>query len=233
MQSTVSNMPLVRQSTVDRPKMSDAAYERLRDAIVRGELAPGEKIKDADLAEMLGLSRTPVREALTRLLESGLIESKPGVYTRLSTLNRHDVAANLSVLKALDSLAMQSAVPRLTERDFHSMRQANRNFAAAVQRQDVSKALAADDAFHHVIIEAADNPVIARIIEQLHPQLHRILYRKFSGLLGGEETINHHDELIKVCEQGDAQAAAAISGEHWSHLADLISGLFDSNELSA
>jgi DNA-binding GntR family transcriptional regulator len=233
MQSTVSNMPLVRQSTVDRPKMSDAAYERLRDAIVRGELAPGEKIKDADLAEMLGLSRTPVREALTRLLESGLIESKPGVYTRVSTLNQHDVAANLSVLKALDSLAMQSAVPRLTERDFHSMRQANRNFAAAVQRQDVSKALAADDAFHHVIIEAADNPVIARIIEQLHPQLHRILYRKFSGLLGGEETINHHDELIKVCEQGDAQAAAAISGEHWSHLADLISGLFDSNELSA
>jgi DNA-binding GntR family transcriptional regulator len=212
--------------------MSDAAYERLRDAIVRGELAPGEKIKDADLAEMLGLSRTPVREALTRLLESGLIESKPGVYTRVSTLNQHDVAANLSVLKALDSLAMQSAVPRLTERDFHSMRQANRTFAAAVQRQDVAKALAADDAFHHVIIEAADNPVIARIIEQLHPQLHRILYRKFSGLLGGEETINHHDELIKVCEQGDAQAAAAMSGEHWSHLADLISGLFDSNELS-
>ncbi|GAA1256248.1 GntR family transcriptional regulator [Arthrobacter pascens] len=211
--------------------MSDAAYERLRDAIVRGELAPGEKIRDAELAEMLGLSRTPVREAITRLVDSGLIESKPGVYTRVSTLNQHDVAANLAVLKALDTVAMAAAVPQLTERDFHTMRQANRNFAAAVKKQDVSKALAADDAFHGVVIDAAGNPVIKRIIEQLHPQLHRILYRKFSGLLGGEETIKHHDELISVCEQRDAEAAAAMSGEHWSRLGDLISGLFDSNEL--
>ncbi|MDQ0680493.1 DNA-binding GntR family transcriptional regulator [Arthrobacter pascens] len=212
--------------------MSEAAYERLRDAIVRGDLVPGEKIKDAELAEMLGLSRTPVREALTRLVESGLVESKPGVYTRVSTLNHHDIAATLAVLKALDSLAVETAVPRLTERDFRTMRQANRNFAAAVDRQDVSKALAADDAFHHVIIEAAGNPVIARVVEQLHPQVHRILYRKFSGLLGGEETIKHHKELILTCELGDAQAAATLSGEHWSHLSDLISGLFDSNELS-
>jgi DNA-binding GntR family transcriptional regulator len=211
--------------------MSDAAYERLRDAIVRGELAPGEKIRDAELAEMLGLSRTPVREAITRLVDSGLIESKPGVYTRVSTLNQHDVAANLAVLKALDTVAMAAAVPQLTERDFHTMRQANRNFAAAVKKQDVSKALAADDAFHGVVIDAAGNPVIKRIIEQLHPQLHRILYRKFSGLLGGEETIKHHDELISVCEKRDAEAAAAMSGEHWSRLGDLISGLFDSNEL--
>ena len=225
-------MPLVRATIVDRPKMSDAAYDRLRDAIVRGELAPGEKIKDADLAEMLGLSRTPVREAITRLVDSGLVQSKPGVYTRVSTLNYDDVAANLAVLKALDSLAMASAVPYLTERDFHAMRQANKDFADAVKRQDVSKALAADDSFHGVVIRAAGNPVIERIIEQLHPQLHRILYRKFSGLLGGEDTVKHHDELIRACEQGDAKAAAAMSGEHWSRLGDLISGLFDSKELS-
>lgn len=225
-------MPLARRNVVERPKMSDAAYERLREAIVRGELAPGEKIKDAEVAEMLGLSRTPVREALTRLVETGLVESKPGVYTRISTLNHDDVAANLAVLKALDSLAVESAVPKLSEADFESLRQANREFAAAVHRQDVAQALAADDAFHHVIIQAAGNPVIERVIEQLHPQLHRILYRKFSGLLGGKETINHHEELIRVCEQGDEHAAATMSGEHWSHLSDLISRLFDSNELS-
>jgi DNA-binding GntR family transcriptional regulator len=212
--------------------MSDAAYERLRDAIVRGELAPGEKIKDGDLAEMLGLSRTPVREALTRLADSGLVESKPGVYTRVATLNHDDVTANLAVLKALDSLAMEAAVPRLTDRDFQSMRQANRKFAKAVKNHDVEEALAADDAFHHVIIEAAGNPVIARIIEQLHPQLHRILYRKFSGLLGGEDTVNHHEQLVRVCEQGDAQAAAAMSGKHWAHLGELITRLFDSDELT-
>jgi DNA-binding GntR family transcriptional regulator len=162
---------------------------------------------------MLGLSRTPVREALTRLVGSGLVESKPGVYTRVATLNHDDVAANLAVLRVLDSLAMQAAVPRLTNRDFQSMREANKKFARAVKSLNVPEALAADDAFHHVIMEAAGNPVIARIIGQLHPQLHRILYRKFSALLGG-------------------QAAAAMSGEHWSRLGELISRLFDSDELS-
>jgi DNA-binding GntR family transcriptional regulator len=132
----------------------------------------------------------------------------------------------------MDSLAVEAAVPRMTERDFQAMHQANKNFAAAVQRQDVTKALAADDAFHHVVVKAANNPIAARIIEQLHPQLHRILYRKFSGLLGGEETIRHHDELIRVCKEGDAKAAARMSGEHWSHLGHLITGLFDANELA-
>lgn len=212
--------------------MSDVAYERLRDAIVRGELAPGEKVRDGDLADLLGLSRTPVREALTRLVESGLVELKPGVYTRISTLNQHHVEATLAVLKAMDSLATEAAVPRMTEKDFHAMRQANSDFAAAVKRQDVTKALAADDAFHRVVLKAADNPIAARIIEQLHPSLHRILYRKFADLLGGEETIKHHAKLIRVCEEGDAKAAAGMSSEHWSHLGDLISGLFDSNELT-
>ena len=121
------------------------------------------------------------------------------MYTRISTLNQHHVEATLAVLKAMDSLATEAAVPRMTEKDFHAMRQANSDFAAAVKRQDVTKALAADDAFHRVVLKAADNPIAARIIEQLHPSLHRILYRKFADLLGGEETIKHHAKLIRVC----------------------------------
>ncbi|MFJ5700030.1 GntR family transcriptional regulator [Arthrobacter sp. NPDC093139] len=225
-------MPLNSMKAVERPKMSDAAYYRLRDAIVRGELAPGEKLKDSDVAELLGLSRTPVREAMARLIDSGLVEAKPGVYTKVAPLNQRDVAANLAVLKALDAVAVEAAVPRLTERDMKSLRQTNRSFATHVNKHDVDKALAADDAFHQIIIDAAGNPVIARIIEQLHPQLHRVLYRKFGSLFGGAETIEHHEALIQKFEEGDSAGAAALSSTHWSHLGSLIGELFESKELS-
>jgi DNA-binding GntR family transcriptional regulator len=211
--------------------MSDAAYERLKDAIVRGELAPGEKIRDGDIAQRLGLSRTPVREALTRLADTGLVEAKPGVYTRITTLNRHDVAATLIVLRSLDDLAVRTGVPRLTNGDIDRMRQANVQFAQAVEQHDITRAFAADDAFHGVMIDAADNPVLRRMIDQLHPQIHRILYRKFSTLLGGHDTVDHHAKLIELCANGDAHGAAGRSAEHWVHLGGLIDELFESDDL--
>ncbi|MBE1594694.1 MULTISPECIES: GntR family transcriptional regulator [Streptomyces] len=176
-------------------------FPRLRDSIVRGEPVPGEKVRDGELAECLGLSRTPVREALARLADIGLVEAKPGVYTRITTLNRRDAEKTLAVLRSLDRLATETAVPVMTEHDFRRMREANRDFERAVAAHDIGGALDADDRFHAVPVEAADNPVLSRIVEQLHPQIHRILHRRFSTLLGGRNTIEHHDELIDVCRR--------------------------------
>lgn len=224
-------MPLSEEVPVERPKMSDAAYGRLRDAIVRGELYPGEKIKDSELALRLGLSRTPVREALTRLIETGLVEAKPGVYTRITSLERHDVASALAVLRSLDELAVRTGVPALTSAQLATMNEANRQFGIAVRQKDITRALAADDAFHGVLVEAAGNPVLTKVLGQLHPQIHRILYRKFSTLLGGRDTIDHHAALIELCARGDVAAAATLSADHWSKLAGLIDGLFAADEL--
>jgi DNA-binding GntR family transcriptional regulator len=228
-QCIVRNMSL---DPVSRRLLSEEVFHRLRDSIVRGDLAPGEKVKDSELAERLGLSRTPVREALARLVDSGLVEAKPGVYTRITTLNRRDVEKTLAVLRSLDQLAVETAVPLMTEQDLERMRAANRDFERAVAANDTSGALQADDRFHAVAIAAADNPALSRIIEQLHPLIHRILFRKFSTLLGGRNTIEHHDELIAVCATGDGRAAAGLSGQHWSELGGHINKLFDTNQLT-
>ncbi|WP_329267072.1 GntR family transcriptional regulator [Streptomyces sp. NBC_01451] len=219
-------------SPVSRRLLSDEVFHRLRDSIVRGELVPGEKVKDGELAERLGLSRTPVREALARLTDIGLVESKPGVYTRITTLNRRDAEKTLAVLRTLDRLAIETAVPVMTRQDLQRMREANRDFARAVAANDTTTALAADDRFHAVPTEAADNPMLSRIVEQLHPQIHRILYRKFSTLLGGRNTIEHHDQLIDVCAGGDARAAAELSAHHWSELGGHINQLFDTDQFT-
>lgn len=226
--------------------MRSEAYEILRDAIIRGELAPGEAIKDAELGLQIGLSRTPVREALARLADAGLVEFKPGVYTRVSTLDRRDVEATLDVLRALDDLTVRTAVPRLEPEDLADMRRANERFAAAVERHTagaasgredaraddaVTDALRADDEFHAVLIRAADNPVLSRTIERWHPAIHRILYRKFSTLLGGHDTVDHHERLVDVCARGDADLAAELSSAHWARLGGLIGRLFDTGDL--
>lgn len=218
---------------VNRRLMSDEAYDRIRDAIVTGELVPGERIKDTELALRLGLSRTPVREALNRLTDTGLVEAKPGVYTRITTLNQVDIARTLAVLKSLDELAIRTAVPNLKKDDLEHMTQINKEFAAAVKRNDARAALEADDRFHSVPISAADNPLISRIVDQLHPQIHRVLYRKFSTLYGGENTIEHHAELVRILASGDADAAAQRSAAHWVQLGDLIGDLFAKEQLEA
>jgi DNA-binding GntR family transcriptional regulator len=181
---------------VERIRMSDIAFDRIRDAIVTGELAPGAKIKDSELAEYLGLSRTPVREALARLIDTGLVEAKPAAYTRITTLDRADVETTLAVIEALDQLAVTSAVPNLTDQMIETMRSANKDFARAVKKDDISAALTADDRLHSVIIDAAANPLLKRLIYQVHPLIHRIYYRKFSSLLGGQDTIDNPNKLI-------------------------------------
>lgn len=225
-------MPLAeRGASLKRPPLRFEAYDVLLNAIIRGELAPGEQIKDSQIAARLGLSRTPVREAISRLLDVGLVESKPGVYTRITVPDRTSVLATLKVLRALDDVAVRDAVPAMTPEHIARLREANRMFDEAVRSGDAMRAIGADDGLHAIIVEAAGNPVVARLLQQLHPQIHRILFRKFSSLLGGRDTINHHDELIRLCAAGDADAAAALSAEHWSRLGELIEDLFEGDSL--
>jgi len=214
---------------VPRRLLSDEVFAQLREAIVRGELAPGENVRDVDLASRFGLSRTPVREALTRLVSTGLVETKPGVYTRVAPLRRVDAQRTLAVLRALDALAIRTAVPKMSPADLDAMRIANAEFSEA---EGVIAALAADDRFHAVPLVVADNPTLAQMVEQLHPLIHRILYRKFSTLLGGRNTVEHHTNLIELCAAGEADAAAALSGEHWEQLGGHIDELFDNHELT-
>ncbi len=212
--------------------MSEEAYDRIRDAIVTGDLTPGERVKDSELAERMGLSRTPVREALARLADMGLVEAKPGVYTRISTLDKDEVARTLAVIKALDEVAVRAGTPNLKREDLELMREVNEEFEEAVARSDVRAALEADDRFHSIPVAAARNPLITRILDQLHPQIHRILYRKFSTLYGAQNTGGHHRELIRILASGDADEAAKRSGEHWIELGGLIDQLFANAELT-
>jgi len=188
---------------------------------VSGELAPGTTIKDVELAERVGLSRTPVREALARLTEDGLVESKPHSWTRVTPLVHRDVRDALLVVRAMHELAVRRAVPVMTKQDHQLMRAANQRFADALASGNVQAAIEADDELHGVPIEALGNRAIASTIERQFPLIRRLERQRFGSLLG-RRSIAYHEQLIDACEDGDVETAVAITTRIWTTLIELF-----------
>ncbi|MCF6735725.1 GntR family transcriptional regulator [Blastococcus sp. KM273129] len=202
---------------VDRGLLRDDVHRRLRDAIVDGTFAPGEQLRDLELATWLGVSRTPVREALLRLAHSGLVHTQPGRSTVVTTLDARGVRDARDVVAAMHELAVREAVPALVEADLTAMREANRRFAAAVDAGDVEQALLADDELHGVPVRIAGNRALETVLEQFTPTVRRAERLRF-GSLRGRASPTRHEELIRLCAAGDVDGAAAVAYDTWHSL---------------
>ena len=211
-------------SAVKRGLLRDDVYARLRDAIVDGTFSPGEQLKDQDLAEWLGVSRTPVREAILRLSAAGLVSAAPGRSTIVAPLEGHAIRDAQSVVAAMHRLAVELAVARLTAADLAAMRAANADFAAAMRAGDADSALAADDAFHAIPVAAAANSAIVTVLDQFTPVLRRLERLRFASLTG-RASVALHTRLVDLCEAGHTAAAAEVSHETWQSLGPLLSTL--------
>ncbi|MPY60034.1 GntR family transcriptional regulator [Streptomyces spongiae] len=205
---------------VRRTLLRDRAYEALRDAIVAGEIEPGTVVRDADLAERLGLSRAPVREAFSRLVDEGLLESKPQSYTRVTPVVASDVRDAASVVGAMHELVTRVAVPRLFAADVESMRSANERFAQAVQVGDVDTALRADDELHDVLVRVSGNRAAAATIARYTPLIRRLERRRF-GQGGNCRSAGLHEQLIDACAAADVDEAVRVTAEIWRSLAGM------------
>ncbi len=211
-------MPIPQNAiTVDRSLLRDDVYRRLRDAIVDGTFVPGEQLKDGDLAEWLGVSRTPVREALLRLGASGLVVAVPGRSTTVSTIDPRAVRDARDVIAAMHGLAVREIAGRLGAGDVTRMRGANIRFAQALAAGDVAAALDADEDLHRIPVAALGNRALEAVIEQFEPLVRRAELLRFSG--DGETSVARHDELIDLLAAGDAAGAESVSFDIWHSLA--------------
>lgn len=206
-----------RRVPIDRRLLREEVFGQLRDAIVDGTLAPGEQLKDLELADWLGVSRTPVREALLRLAEAGLVVATPGRSTVVSSVDLRAVREARDVVAALHSLALREAIDRLTRADLQRMREANRRFKQALRDGDVESALRADDDLHGVPVVVAGNTALTSVLEQFTPVLRRAERLRFSTL-DGRASVRRHDDLIRLCEAGDVDEAAAVAFDTWHSL---------------
>jgi DNA-binding GntR family transcriptional regulator len=205
---------------VGRTLLRDTAYEAIRDAIVRGDLPPGTVVSNAAVAEQLGLSRAPVRDALTRLAGEGLVETKPQSYTRVTQLVPKEVRDAAAVVRAMHELATRTAVLLLTSGHIEAMREANRRFEAATRAGDADAAMDSDDELHGVLVGVCGNRAVAATIERYTPQIRRLERRQFSSARA-RRSVQRHDELIAACAAGDVDQAIQVTGQIWRSLEDL------------
>jgi DNA-binding GntR family transcriptional regulator len=205
---------------VPRTLLRERAYAAIRDAIVAGEIEPGAVVRDADLAERLGLSRAPVRDAFSRLVDEGLLESKPQSYTRVTPLVASDVRDAAAVVGALHELVTRVAVPRLGAADLTVMRAANERFAAAVSAGDVDAALGADDELHDVLVRVSGNRAAAATVARYTPLIRRLERQRF-GEGGSCRSAGLHERLIEACAAGDVDGAVLVTAEIWRGLEEL------------
>lgn len=210
-------MPVPSETVPPRPLLRDDVFARLRDAIVDGTLAPDEQLRDTELAAWLGVSRTPVREALLELARAGLVRAIPGRSTVVAPLDPSSVRDAQSVVAAMHGLVAREAVPRLTPAHLDEMRTANAAFAAAQARGDVEAALAADERFHAVAIDACGNVAARAVIAQYEPVLRRAERLRFASHEGAA-SVERHDRLIALCAAGDADGAAGLAEQTWQTL---------------
>ena len=211
-------------SPVRRTLLRDTAYEAIRDAIVRGDFPPGAMVSNVAMAEQLGLSRAPVRDALARLAGEGLVETKPQSYTRVTQLVPKEVRDAAEVVRALHELATRIAGPRLTAGQVEAMRAANRRFAAATRAGNIDAALDADDELHGVLVTASGNRAVAASIERYTPLIRRLERRQFSSARA-RRSVRWHDDLIAACAAGDVARAIGVTGQIWQSLQALADDL--------
>lgn len=214
-------MPLPAVPLPPRSLLRDDVYSRVRDAIVDGTLAPDEQLRDADIAAWLGVSRTPVREALLELSRAGLVRATPGRSTVVAPLDAAAVRDAQEVVGALHRQAVESAVPRITPEDLDRMRRANAAFADAQRRGDVDAALAADAEFHAVAVERCGNAALSAILATYEPVLERAERLRFASH-EGRNSVERHADLIDLCAQGDADPAGRCAAAIWQTLAPAV-----------
>ena len=197
-------------NNIDRALLRDEVFTRLRAAIVDGTFAPGEQLKDHELAAWLGVSRTPVREALLRLADAGLVLASPGRSTIVASLDLRAARDARDVVAAMHEVAVLEATSSMTRADLSGMRAANKRFRSALSARNVDEALAADDDLHAIPVRVAGNRAVEAVLDQFTPVVRRAERLRFSTL-AGRASVGRHDDLIRLLEAGDAEAAAAVA----------------------
>ncbi len=209
-------MPIPEKTNqLNRASMRDKVYHTLLEWITEGVLQPGEKLLDKELAESLGVSRTPVREALGRLEEKALVEASANRWTRVAEISMDEADLIYPIIWTLETLAASTAMAHLTAKDFKSMQTANADLAGAIARGDAVKASEADAAFHDVYIHKTRNHYLMDILYDLKIKHRRLEVFYFGGCACAEASVAEHRQIMAALETQDLENAVDLIRANW------------------
>lgn len=194
--------------------LRDVAFNTLRQAILRGRLKPGERLMEVRLANELGVSRTPVREAIRMLELEGLVIMVPRKGARVAEITEKSLRDVLEVRMALEELAVSLACGRISKEDLEKLGVAAREFEETLKGGDVTALAEADVKFHDIIYLATDNQRLIQLLYNLREQMYRYRVEYLKQREAHATLISEHEHLMECLKNHDKEGAVSTIRKH-------------------
>ena len=202
-------------STLDRSlPLRDQIYEKIRNMIISGKLKPGDPINEIAIAEALGVSRTPVREAVKRISDEGLVRVLAQTGTFVASISRADLEGAYFIRRALEMESARKAAENMTPEAEELLEDNISAHRAAISRGRYARAIQLDDVFHRSIAEICGYPVIWRAIDISKAQMDRGRYLAIPKAGYGKKTIEQHEAILDALKTRDSASAALAMERH-------------------
>ena len=194
--------------------LRDVVFKTLRQGILTGELKPGERLMEIHLANKLGVSRTPIREAIRKLELEGLVTMIPRRGAEVAQITEKSMKDVLEVRKVLDDLSVELACERITEEEKELLKNACVDFEEAVKTGDFAKIAKTDVAFHDIIITATRNIRLSQMVNNLAEQMYRYRFEYIKDSTQHARLVQEHEEICQGIIAGDKKRALEAIEKH-------------------
>ena len=194
--------------------LRDVVFNTLRQAILRGELQPGERLMEIQLANKLGVSRTPIREAIRKLELEGLVLMIPRRGAVVAEITEKSLRDVLEVRGSLEELAVELACERITEEEIEELKSSAEEFALSLKSGDLTEYAEADVKFHDIIYNATDNQKLVQLLYNLREQMYRYRVEYLKRAEMHAILLEEHKYIIECIEKRDKDGAREAIRTH-------------------
>jgi DNA-binding GntR family transcriptional regulator len=194
--------------------LRDVVFNTLREAILKGDLQPGERLMELQLAAKLGVSRTPIREAIRMLEQEGLAVTIPRKGAEVAKMTLKDMEDVLEIREALDELAVRIACDKISQEQLASLIDVKELFVSSTRTGDVKMIAEADVRFHDVIYEATGNPKLVTLLNNLREQVYRYRVEYIKNPANYPTLIAEHEAIVEGLKNRDKTAATLAMHAH-------------------
>lgn len=212
---------LLKKAPIERYKpLREIVFETLREAILQGDMEPGTRLMEVQLAEKLGVSRTPVREAIRQLELEGLVVMVPRKGAYVAGLSTKDCMEVLEIRAALEGLAAQLAAQRVSHHEIKQLSEISERFYEYARKKDIQGLIDEDVTFHDVIYAASKNDRLLQLISGLREKVQRFRVAYISQFDKVSDLVKEHQEILESISQRDGERARDLSERHIKNLRD-------------
>jgi DNA-binding GntR family transcriptional regulator len=199
---------------IEYKNLNRLVYERLRNEILEAKLPPGTRIKQEELTKRLGVSRTPIREAIQRLEMEGLVQFVRRSSVIVSPISRAKIEEIFDLRALLESYAAERAADNLTDKDFKKLRKLISEMDEHYGDQEIERLLAKNDEFHRLICQRAGNNTLLEMVEEIWRDIKRLRINYLITEEGHQRSTREHEQLVNALERHDKKVIRDIANKH-------------------